>query len=121
MTTARGDFELAVDELRVVARYAAGSAQDVLALFEAASPDDLRPRAAIDAAWMFVNGAARTRLQRVTALDTHRAAKTVDNDTARYAAQDDPPVGHAWIEQAHRRPTPILIDVLSRYPEVPGM
>lgn len=69
---------------------------------------------------MFVNGAARTRLQRVTALDTHRAAKTVDNDTARYAAQDDPPVGHAWIEQAHRRATPILIDVLSRYPEVPA-
>lgn len=154
-----GDFGLTVDELRVVARYAAENAQDVLVLFEAASPEDRRPGAAIDAAWVFVNGAARTRLQRVTALDAHRAGEDVENDAARHAAKaagdaasaaylhplanatqvghilraaahaaraaelsagDDPHVGEARIERAHQRATPVLIDVLRRYPEAPA-
>lgn len=39
-------FELSVDELRVVAGYAAESAEAVLTIFEQANPDDPRPRAA---------------------------------------------------------------------------
>lgn len=61
-----GDFELTTDELRVVARYVAETAAEVLPVFEAASPGDPRPRLALDAAWEFVGGARRTKLQRVT-------------------------------------------------------
>jgi hypothetical protein len=87
MTIGPGDFALTVDELRVVARYAARSAQDVLPVFEDAVHDDPRPRAALDAAWEFVNGARRTRLQRVTSLDAHRAAKEAPTEAARLAAR----------------------------------
>lgn len=81
-----GDFELTLDELRAVARYSAECAQEVLPLFEDANPEDPRPRVAIDAAWTFANGGARTKLQRVTALDAHRAAKDATTEVARYAA-----------------------------------
>jgi hypothetical protein len=68
-------FDLTADDLRQVARYAVGSAEDVLSLFEQVHPGDGRPRAAVDAAWTFVNGVKRTKLQRVTALDAHRGRK----------------------------------------------
>ncbi|MFF3014931.1 putative immunity protein [Streptomyces sp. NPDC057939] len=87
MTTAAGDFELTMDELRVVTRYAAESAQEVLAVFEEAVPGDSRPRAAVDAAWEFVNGARRSNLQRVTSLEAHRAAKEAGTETALLAAR----------------------------------
>ncbi|MEU6312192.1 putative immunity protein [Streptomyces sp. NPDC047014] len=85
--TMNGDFELSMDELRVVARYVAETAQQVLPVFEDAHPDDARPRAAVDAAWEFVNGAPRTRLQRITSMDAHRAAKDAVTEAARLAAQ----------------------------------
>jgi hypothetical protein len=87
MTTVTGDFELTIDELRVVARYVAEAAQEVLPVFEDANPGDPRPRAALDAAWEFVNGAHRTKLQRVTSLDAHRAAKEASTEASRLAAQ----------------------------------
>ncbi|MEU5716050.1 putative immunity protein [Streptomyces sp. NPDC020403] len=155
MATVSGEFELTMDELRVVARYAAQSAQEVLPVFEETVPGDPRPRAALDAAWEFVNGAQRTKLQRVTSLDAHRAAKEAGTEAARLAARaagdaasaaylhpiaratqvghilraaasaariaelgagDDPAVGDLMIDQARRRASPVLIDVLSRYP-----
>lgn len=82
MPDGTGDFELTMDELRVVACFAVESAQEVLPLFEEANSDDPRPRAAIKAAWTFANGAARTKLQRVNALDAHRAAKDVTVEAA---------------------------------------
>nr|WP_221208699.1 exonuclease SbcC [Nocardioides albus] len=78
---------MTTDELRVVARYVAESAAEVLPLFEAACPDDPRPRLALDAAWEFVGGAKRTKLQRVTSLDAHRAAKEAPSEAARLAAR----------------------------------
>lgn len=81
------DFDLTDEELRAVVRYVAESAQDVLPLFERICPDDPRPRAAVDAAWEFINGARRTKLQRVTSMDAHRAARNASNETARLAAQ----------------------------------
>jgi hypothetical protein len=87
MTTVSGDFELTIDELRAIAAFVAESAQDVLPVFEAASPGDPRPRAAVDAAWEFVNGAKRSALQRVTSMDAHRAAKEAPTEVARLAAQ----------------------------------
>ncbi|MFB4312253.1 putative immunity protein [Actinomadura sp. GTD37] len=87
MASVSGDFELTMDELRIVARFAAESAQDVLPVFEEAVPGDSRPRAALDAAWEFAGGARRTKLQRVTSLDAHRAAKEAGTEVARLAAQ----------------------------------
>lgn len=154
-----GDFELTMDELRLVARYAAASAQEVLPLFEEAAPEDLRPRAAVNAAWAFADGAGRTRLQRTTALDAHRAAKEVADEAAQHAARSagdaaaaaylhpraqatqvghilraaasaaraaelraggDTSAANVAIERAQRRATPILVDVLKRYPVAPA-
>ena len=159
VTSVNGDFELAMDELRVIARYVAETAQGVLPVFEDANPGDPRPRAAIDAAWEFINGAPRTKLQRVTSLDAHRAAKEAATETARLAAQsagdaasaaylhpiakahqvghilraaanaariaeidagEDPGAGNRAMEQARERATPVLIDVLQRYPVAPN-
>jgi hypothetical protein len=148
-----------MDDLRVVARYAVEGAQDVLPAFEDANPGDPRPRAAIDAAWEFVNGAKRGRLQRVTARDAHRAAKEAATEAAFHAARaagdaaaaaylhpiakasqvshilraaasaarvaelktdNDPGAGSESIEEARRRATPVLIDILQRYPPAPA-
>lgn len=87
MSTSTGDFRLTMDELRVVARYAAESAKEVLPFFEAAAPEDQRPRAAIDAAFAFADGAARTTLQRVKASEAYRAAKDVTHEAAHHAAR----------------------------------
>ena len=87
MATGSGDFELTMDELRAVARFAVESAQEVLPIFERADGEDLRPRAAIEAAWAFVNGAARSNVQRLTSLDAHRAAKRVVGEPAHFAAR----------------------------------
>ncbi|MEI5101796.1 exonuclease SbcC [Streptomyces sp. PmtG] len=158
MTIAAGDFELTMDELRAVARFAVESAEEVLPVYEEASPGDPRPRAAVDAAREFANGASRTQAQRVTALDAHRAAKEAATEAARLAARaagdaaaaaylhpiaqatqvghilraaacaarvaeltagGDPGVGLERIDRARRRATPVLIDVLSRYPRAP--
>jgi hypothetical protein len=79
-------FDLSMADLREVAGYAVGSAQDVLPVFEQVHPEDGRPRAAVDAAGTFANGAKRTKLQRATALDAHRAAKVAGTDAAKHAA-----------------------------------
>ena len=85
--TVSGDFDLTMDELRTVARYAVIHAEDVLDVFEQAVPDDPRPRAAIEAAWTFINGARRSRLQRVASLDAHRAARSASSEASRLAAR----------------------------------
>src|SRR6185503_12700264 len=85
--TASGDFDLTMEELRGVARYVVRHAEDVLPVFEQAVPGDPRPRAAIDAARAFIDGAPRTKLQRVTSLDAHRAARSAPSEAARLAAR----------------------------------
>src|SRR5690606_21899171 len=79
--------ELSTEDLRAVTRYAVACAADVLHLFEGAAPDDPRPGAAIDAAQAFAGGLARSRLQRVTALDANRAAREVRDPVAQHAAR----------------------------------
>jgi hypothetical protein len=157
--TVPGDFDLTMDELRVVARYAVRHAEDVLSVFERDVPDDPRPRAAIDAAWAFIKGANRSKLQRVTSLEAHRAARSAPSEAARLAARSagdaasaaylhpiaqasqvghilrasasaarigeieaggDPAVADALLERSRRRATPVLIDVLRRYPPLTG-
>ncbi len=92
MTNEAGDVELSAQDLRVVARYAAESAQEALPIFEDSHPDDRRPRLAVEAAWAFAEGAQRTRLQRTSALAAHRAAQEAIDEAARHAARA---AGHA--------------------------
>ncbi len=79
-------FALGSGELREVARFAVQGAEQVLDIFDRACPDDPRPRAAVEAAWVFANGAPRTNLQRTGAIDAHRAAKAAPTEAARHAA-----------------------------------
>ncbi|POH62994.1 exonuclease SbcC [Cryobacterium zongtaii] len=81
-----GDFDLTMDELRAVVRFATDCAQALLPDFEAAAPNDSRPRDAIDAARLFAGGAPRSNLQRTAAFASHRAAKSVSEETAQLAA-----------------------------------
>ncbi|WP_407358576.1 exonuclease SbcC [Microbacterium sp. LTA6] len=87
MTSSSGDFELAMDEIRVVAGFAAEAAARILPIFERVHPDDARPREAVDAARAFAAGAPRTMLQRTTAFAAHRAAKESTDERAKLAAQ----------------------------------
>ena len=152
------DFDLSTDEFRVVARYVAESAEAVLPVFESAHPHDPRPRAALRAAWDFVDGGPRTALQRTTSLDAHRAAREAATEVAGLAARSAgdaasaaylhplaqaTQVGHILraaasaariaelqegdagaadraIEEARRRASPVLVDVLGRYPPAPA-
>lgn len=81
-----GDFDLTMDELRAVVRFAVDCAQELLPEFESVAPDDPRPREAIDAARRFVDGAPRSNLQRTAAFTSHRAAKDVSDEAAQLAA-----------------------------------
>jgi len=81
------DFDLTTDELRVVARFVAEMADELLPEFENVNPDDSRPRAAVAAAWRFVHGAPRSKLQRVASLDAHRAEQGASTEASRLAAQ----------------------------------
>jgi hypothetical protein len=84
-----GEVELSAQDLRVVARYAAECAQEVLPIFEEIHPGDRRPRAAVEAAWIFAEGASRTKLQRTSALAAHKAAQETTSEAARDAACSD--------------------------------
>lgn len=80
-------IELTPAELREVARYAAACARPALAIFEREHPDDRRPRAAIDAAQAFADGARRTKLLRDSAWAAQRAAQEA-RDAGQAAASD---------------------------------
>lgn len=80
------DFELTMDELRAVARFSRECAQPALTLFVKECPDDPRPAAALAAAQLFADGAARSALQRTTAVAAHRAGKEAPTEAARHAA-----------------------------------
>ena len=153
-----GDFDLSMNELRAVACYVAETAEELLPVFDDANAADPRPRSAVAAAWRFVHGAPRTKLQRVASLDAHRAAKRASTEASRLAAQAagdaasaaylhpiakahqvghilraaanaarvseinagcNPKVADAMIQRAQQRATPVLIDILCRYPCAP--
>ena len=148
-----------MDELRAVAGYAAACARPALVLFERACPQDDRPSAAIAAAWLFADGAARSRLQRTAAVAANRAAAEAPDQPAAHAARaagaaagaaylhplakasqvghilgaagyaaravelargDDRVVAEYAITASARRASPVVRDVLRRYPRAPG-
>lgn len=87
MASASDDFDLTMEELRAVVRFAADSAETVLGDYEADVREDSRPREALVAARAFAAGAPRTNLQRTTATAAHRAAKSAPTKTAQLAAR----------------------------------
>ena len=86
MLVPMADVELSMDDLRAVAGYALACAEPALVIFTSDRPDDPRPAAALEAARVFAGGAARSRLQRSTATDAHRAGREAGTEAARHAA-----------------------------------
>nr|WP_026196763.1 hypothetical protein [Sciscionella marina] len=80
-------IELSMAELREVAGYASACAQPALTIFEGAFPADPRPRAAIDAAQAFADGAERSKHIRDCAWAAQRAAQEA-RDTGKAAASE---------------------------------
>ncbi|MGV1008355.1 MAG: NAD(+)--rifampin ADP-ribosyltransferase [Dermatophilaceae bacterium] len=158
MRTSSGDFELTMDELRDVTRYAVACAEPTLVLFERACPQDPRPAAALAAARAFADGAPRSHLLRAAGTDAHRAGREAPTEPARHAATaagdaaasaylhplakatqlrhilgaaahaaraaelsrgDDPVVAEYVLDAAAKRATPVVRDVLGRYPRAP--
>lgn len=68
-------IDLTLAELRAVASYAVACAEPALALVERDRPDDVRPRAAVEAARTFAAGGDRTKALRDTAWAAQRAAR----------------------------------------------
>lgn len=87
MTNDAMTIELSRSELREIAGYAVACARPALAIFERERPDDPRPRAAIDAAQSFAQGAERTKALRDSAWAAHRAAQEA-RDAGQAAASD---------------------------------
>ncbi|MBB6173398.1 hypothetical protein HNR23_003458 [Nocardiopsis mwathae] len=92
MANETDEVELSDQDLRVVARYCAEIAEEALSIFEESHPEDRRPRAAVEAAWIFVDGARRTKLQRTSSLAAHKAAREAATEAAGEAARA---AGHA--------------------------
>lgn len=80
-------IELSMAELREITGYAVACAEPALVIFESERPDDRRPRAAIDAAQAFADGAKRTKVIRDNAWAAHRAAQEA-RDAGQAAASD---------------------------------
>ena len=88
MTDDAATIELSVSELRAVAGFAAACARPALAIIERERPDDRRPRAAVEAAQAFADGAGpRSRALRDSAWAAHRAAQEA-RDAGQPAASD---------------------------------
>lgn len=95
MTDEKLTIELSVGELREITRFAMACAEPALAIFERDCTDDPRPRAVLDEARRFAAGGDRTKALRVTALASHRAAKTAGELGHEGAAEAARAAGHA--------------------------
>lgn len=80
-------IELGMAELREITRYAVACAEPALGIFERVRPDDRRPRAAIEAAQAFADGAKRSKAIRDGAWAAQRAYQET-RDAGQPAASD---------------------------------
>ena len=92
-----GALTLSEDDRRVLAAWAADSAERTLPLFETNAPGDLRPREAIDGLRAFARGELRIGPARALAVAAHAAARDVGSPAAVAAARA---AGHA-VATAH--------------------
>ena len=80
-------FELQIDSLRVLGKWAADCAERVLSIYEDVNNGDPRPRDAITGIRIFSEGGKRLAKLRVLALDAYRAALETKDLAASAAAQ----------------------------------
>lgn len=80
-------FELPMESLRILGRWAADCAWRALPVFEASSVGDARPRDAIHGIRAFAEGGKRTARLRVLALDAYRASLETKDPGASAAAR----------------------------------
>lgn len=155
-------IDLTIADLRAVSGFAAACARAALEVVEAARPDDARPRAAVEAAQAFADGAERTKALRDAAWAAQRAAHDARDagdhaaaEAARaamaaagaaflhplakgtqvkhvvgagahaarafeLAAGEDERIGYAHVVRARAMATPVVAEVLGRYPAAPA-
>jgi len=80
-------FDLPLDSLRALGKWAADCAEVALPVFETHAPTDPRPRAAIAGVRAFAAGGKRTAALRTLALGAMRAAREVGDPAAQAAAR----------------------------------
>ncbi|MCB9421787.1 MAG: hypothetical protein H6667_18445 [Ardenticatenaceae bacterium] len=80
-------FELSIDSLRILGKWAADCAERALPIYEALHHGDTRPREAIEGIRLFAAGGKRTAKLRVLAMDAYRAARETNDPAASAAAQ----------------------------------
>lgn len=80
-------FDLPLDSLRALGKWAADCAEVALPVFETHAPTDPRPRAAIEGVRAFAAGGKRTAALRTLALGAMRAAREVGDPAAQAAAR----------------------------------
>jgi len=81
------EIALGMEDIRVVAAYAAENAAEVLEIFERSYPADFRPRAAVEAARTFARGGKRVKALRDAAWAALKAAKETEDAAASQAAR----------------------------------
>lgn len=86
MSDALGDSTQEQERLRTIALWAADCADHAVRLFESRIPDDLRPRAAVEAGRAFGHGRKRDQHLRIVALAAMRAGRGAD-EPCRHAAR----------------------------------
>jgi hypothetical protein len=89
---APGRLTLGEEDRRALAPWAADCAERTLPVFEAAAPDDRRPRAAIEGVRAFARGELKIGPVRALSAAAHAAARDVDDPAATAAARA---AGHA--------------------------
>ncbi len=80
-------FDLPLDSLRALGKWAADCAEVARPVFETHAPTDPRPRAAIEGVRAFAAGGKRTAALRTLALGAMRAAREVGDPAAQAAAR----------------------------------
>nr|WP_295927569.1 hypothetical protein [uncultured Dyadobacter sp.] len=80
-------FNLSIEQLRSLARWAADCAERSLTIYEESEMNDDRPRHAIDGARAFVMTGKRNNVLRKAALDAHRASMQAKHEAASAAAK----------------------------------
>jgi hypothetical protein len=80
-------FELSIESLRILGRWAAECAERALPIYEELKNGDTRPRDAINGILVFSDGGKRTAKLRVLALDAYRASLETKDPAASAAAQ----------------------------------
>ncbi|MCA9975840.1 MAG: hypothetical protein KC413_08815 [Anaerolineales bacterium] len=80
-------FELSIESLRILGRWAADCAERALPIYEALNHGDTRPREAIEGIRVFAAGGKRAAKLRVLAMDAYRAGLETNDPAASAAAQ----------------------------------